>query len=502
VTTHHRGTVFWKVAAVMIAVQIATAVLAAGFSIWYASDSQRSLATAAIAARLDAVAEEIERRATDFGVELSGFSEELRLDLRYRFPDPIVLMDLNGSSSQPILPAKDAFGESLAVIDSVVVIPLFVKNEDVLDAVYVDHTDDFAPGGFAAAPLFDETGFPVGIVLVQPIRNSMTLELSDSRAAFRRSIKIIAGVSFLVALLLGAFFTWWLVRPLRKMANSVQRIGQGSYDERLDIVGTDEIAFLAATINDMTEKVENSIWVLRESERVRRELITNVGHDLRTPLSAIRAHIEESLRFRTEGRREDAQRSLVSAERQTVYLGRLVDDLFELGVLESERPRLKIEPVLPAELIFDTVSSHNASTREAGVTLRSFVSPDVPVFEADGTRLLRLMNNLISNSIRHTDAGGTINVRASTADGDLLIEIEDSGEGVSEEDLERLFDRYYRGVDSRTRDRGASHEKGTGLGLAISRAIAEAHGGTLTASSVAGQGMTMTLRIPVKKMDE
>ncbi len=496
-----RGTVFWRVAAVMIAVQIATAVLAAGFAIWYASDAQRSLATVAIAARLDAVGEEIERRATDFGIELNGFSDELQLDLTYRFPDPIVLLDLSGRSSVPFLPATDAFGGLLGVVDSVAVVPAFLSSDNVLDDVYVDYTDDFAPGGFAAAPLFDETGFPVGVVLVQPIRNSMALELSDSKAAFRRSIRIIAGLSILVALLLGAFFTWWLVRPLRQMAGRVQRIGQGAYDERLEVVGHDEFASLAGAINDMTEQVEQSIWVLRESDRVRRELITNVGHDLRTPLSAIRAHIEESLRFRGEGREVDAQNSLVSAERQTVYLGQLVGDLFELGVLESERPRLKKEPVLPAELIFDAISGQSVAAREAGLSLRSKVSPEVPVFEADGTRLLRLMNNLISNSIRHTASGGYIDVRASMEDGSLVVSIEDNGEGVSEEDLARLFDRYYRGVDSRTRSKDSSRPKGTGLGLAISRAIAEAHGGTLTASSTAGEGMTMMLRMPVRNLD-
>jgi len=482
----------------MIAVQILTAVLAAGFTIWYASDSQRSLASVAISARLDALAEEIERRAPNFDVSLAGFSEELKLDMTYRFPDALVLIDLNGNLSERFQPSSDGFEGLIPSVESSMAIPSFASSDEVLEDVYVDFSDEDVPGGFASAPLFDETGFPVGIVLIQPIRNSLMLELADTRTAFRRSIRIVAGLSILIALLLGAFFTWWLVKPLRSMANKVERIGQGSYDERLEIKGKDEIASLSMAINTMSDRVEESIEVLRESEVVRRELIANVGHDLRTPLTAIRAHIEESLRFHGEGHEGKALKSLRSAEQQSVYLGRLIDDLFELGVLESAVPRLRREPVLPAELISDAIAGFEVLANTRSQTIRSATAPDVLPIDADGTRLLRVLNNLISNSIRHTPNGGDIVIEARIRAGHLEISVADNGDGVAPEKLARLFDRYYRGDDSRTRSDLDLQSKGTGLGLAISRAIAEAHGGTLSASSVVGKGTTMLMRLPLK----
>lgn len=490
------GTVFWRVAAAMIAIQIVIAVLAAGFTIWYAQDAQRSLAAVAISARLDALAEEIERRATSFDIDLSGFPGALQLDLRYRFPDPMVVIDLASRSSSIFLPALDGFPSLSARPDSTIEIPEFVGSDEVLDDVVVDFSDDFVEGGFASAPLIDDTGFPVGIILVQPIRNSMTLELAETLRAFRRSVRIVALLSIFIALLLGAFITWWLVRPLRNMAMRVNLIGQGSYEERLEVKGNDEFSSLASAINLMSERVQHSIAVLKESELLRRELVANIGHDLRTPLAAIRAHLEESTRFRQEKRYDEAGASVLAAERQSVYLNALVDDLFELGVLESTQPRLREEPVLPGELVSDAISGNQSLAAQGGVKLERRVQDDLPPLRADGTRLLRLLNNLLSNGIRHTPPQGRVCITAEL-DGDVIqIEVIDTGEGIGKEDLERLFDRYYRGKDSRTRS-GWDSRQGTGLGLAISRAIAHAHGGTLEAISTIGEGTTMRLRIPV-----
>jgi two-component system sensor histidine kinase BaeS len=147
--------------------------------------------------------------------------------------------------------------------------------------------------------------------------------------------------------------------------------------------------------------------------------------------------------------------------------------------------------------VSDAISGNRSLAAEGGVELERRVQEDLPSLEADGTRLLRLLNNLLSNGIRHTPPQGRVRITAEL-DGDVMqIEVVDTGEGIDREDLERLFDRYYRGKDSRTRSPMDSRQ-GTGLGLAISRAIAHAHGGTLEAISTLGEGTTMRLRLPVK----
>ena len=186
----------------------------------------------------------------------------------------------------------------------------------------------------------------------------------------------------------------------------------------------------------------------------------------------------------------------MSARRQGKVLGALVNDLFELSRLESSVPRLHLEPVLIPEIISDAISSNKRAALEQEVGLAVNLADNLPVLEADGSRVLRLLNNLISNAIRYAPPKTQVTISAVVADGHLEIRIEDKGEGIGQEALAQLFDRYYRGTHARTRSVPTEYD-GTGLGLAISKAIAEAHGGTLTASSVRGEGTVFTTRLPL-----
>jgi len=494
--TDKSGSVFWRVAAVLIAVQIVTGVLAVGFTAWYARDQQLSLASVALTARMDAVSEEVERRAAGSDVSFSDFSDELRLDLTYRFPDPLLFLDIEGNVVEAFRPAQDAFDPAFIDTTIVPVVPDILDLENTFSTVIIDVSDDIIEGGFASAPLFDSGGFPVGILLVQPLTQSLEYELAETQQAFRSAIRLIALFSVLVALALGAFLTWWLVRPLRRMAADVSSIGEGSYHIRLPESGDDEFSSLSGAINAMTERVQLSIDSLRETDRVRRELVANVGHDLRTPLAAITAHLEEAERLRGEGRVREADQAIVSARRQGKVLGALVNDLFELSRLESSVPRLHLEPVLIPEIISDAISSNKRAALEQEVGLAVNLADNLPVLEADGSRVLRLLNNLISNAIRYAPAKSQVTISAFVQDGHLEICVEDRGEGIEPEALAQLFDRYYRGTHARTRSEPNEYD-GTGLGLAISKAIAEAHGGTLAASSVRGEGTVFTTWLPL-----
>lgn len=495
------GSVFWKVALVLITAQLAIGILAVGFTAWFARDQQKSLASEAMTARLDAVSEEIERRSAGSDVFKDHLSEDLKLDLGYRFPDPVFILNLDGSIVETILPASDAF--PAAFIDTTVVstLPDIIELEETFTEIFIDVSDEKVPGGYASAPLLDSGGFPVGFLVIQPVRQSIALELADTNAAFRKSIRLISGLSIVVALLLGAFFTWWLVRPLRLIAGTVSHIGEGKYDLRLSVKGNDEFALLSQAINQMTEKVQSSIDSLKESDRIRRELVANVGHDLRTPLAAIEANLEEAERFKLEGRPHDYDEAVKQARRQSRVLAGLITDLFELSRLESAVPRLNLEPVPMGELISDAISSVAATSRDNGIVVKSVVDPRIPIVLADGVLLLRLLTNLLSNAVRYSDANSEVVISAHYEQVWIRLSVLNRGGAIPPEELERVFDRYYRGSHARTRSVG-ENRGGTGLGLAIAKAIAEAHGGSLTVSSQPDSGTVFTFELPVVAPDQ
>ena len=489
-----RRTLFWKVAPALVILQLVSVAITAGFIILYAQGAQETLASTALAARVDATAEEIERRTNGLALGADSLDASLRLDLSYRFPDPLILVNLDGSAAEPVWPAPDGFPSESQFEDSTWTEPSFIQLEEAYDDVVIDLSDDDVPGGFASAPLYDAAGFPVGLLVVQPLTRSLDLELSESRTAFRQSVQNGAVLAIAIAFLFGALLTWWLVRPVRLMASVVSEMGGDWQATRVDVEGEDEVAQLGQAINDMAERVAESIRTLKDTDRVRRELVANVGHDLRTPLAGIRLHIEEAIRFDQESRPEEARSALGTAQRQVDFVARLIEDLFELSRLEGDRSLLRLEPVPPAELVSELVGMYQSAATSAGVTLETELAHGLPIIHADGTRLIRLMGNLVSNAIRHSSHGDRVVIGVGSNEGALRMTVTDMGSGMDAEQQERLFDRYYRGDDARTR---SSSNKRTGLGLAIAKAVAEAHGGRLEVESVKGEGTIMTLSLPL-----
>jgi signal transduction histidine kinase len=337
-------------------------------------------------------------------------------------------------------------------------------------------------------------GFLVGGLLVQPLTNSVSRELAGTRAAYRRALLVVAALAGLIALVLGAFFTDRLINPLRRMTLQVERVGAGDYATRIEAKGEDEFGRLASAINQMAGAVEHSVETLRATDQLRRELIANVGHDLRTPLATLLGYLEEAERHLEQGNQAAADAALVTARRQGGYLSQLVSDLFELSLLDSGPAPLRREPIPLAELLADATQAHRSAFEKAGIPFQQEQPATLPMIYGDGVRLLRVLDNLLTNARRYTPIGGQVTLRATSTERQILIEVQDTGQGMDAETLAHVFERYYRGEEARTRK-----GRGTGLGLAISRAIARAHGGELTAASKIGVGSTFTLCLPIQK---
>ncbi|MBO6577161.1 MAG: HAMP domain-containing histidine kinase [Rhodothermales bacterium] len=478
-----RGSVFWRVAAVLVFVQLAAVAVSFGLSAFAANDSALDLAAEGVRLRLDAVAEELELRADWDGSGLADLPGPLVLDLSSRFPDPLIVTDANGL---PLLIARPDGTYETGALDITMPDDLAATLDS---GVIVTSRQE----GWMAAPVYDDVGFLAGGLVIEPIANSLDRELEPARAALLQALLISAGVVLLLALALAATVTLRLVRPLRFMTRQVEAIGEGDYSRRVDYQGTDEFGVLAETINDMADHVSHSIERLRETDRMRRELVANVGHDLRTPLTAMAGRVDEAGRMFSEGREEEALQQLEGARRQAAYLSRLVEDLFELSVLDSPSPPLRREPIPVAELVYEAAEQYRDPLAARGVGLGVDVHPETPIVHGDGVRLLRVLNNLLSNADRHTPDGGVISIEAvPTDDGGVEIRVTDTGPGLDGAQLKHLFERYYRGTDARTR-----MSSGTGLGLAISKAAVQAHGGDLIGSNREGlPGALFVIRIP------
>jgi len=470
-----RQTVFWKVAAVLVGAQVATALLAVALSGAFAQDRSRDLLAGTLRLRLDAVAVEVEERA-DIGplgeVELGP---RLRADLATRFPDPLAFLDESGA-------VVDTFGGAVGAVPPAAL--------DALQSGRIAVDLEAPGGGWGLAPILAPDGLPAGGLLVRPIRQTLDEEREGTREAFQRATVVVLIVAVALALLLGALFTVRLVRPIRDVTRRVERLGEGDYADRLP-EGADELGRLAAAVNEMAARVEASLASLRETDRLRRELVANVGHDLRTPLAALRVTLDEAERFAAEGRSDDVADALAAARRQSEGAADLVADLFELSVLDRPGHALRLGPVPLGELARDVGAQHRAAFAEAGIAFEVDAPPGLPVVEADGARLVRALSNLLDNARRHTPAGGTVTLAARSASGEAAFEVADTGEGIAPDALAHVFERYYRGEGPRTRGTG------TGLGLAIARAVAEAHGGTLAAENTPGEGATFRLVLPL-----
>jgi signal transduction histidine kinase len=293
-----------------------------------------------------------------------------------------------------------------------------------------------------------------------------------------------------ISVSLGHFLSISLTDRISSLNRATKEIAQGHLDVRVSVTGQDEVAGLARTFNDMAAQLERAAQQQRELDRMRRELVAWIGHDLRTPLAAVRVIVEAL----ADGVVEDAatvERYLETAQHHIGSLSSLLDDFFDMAQIDAGGLRLDRQPSSMGDLISDTIEAFSALAERQGVALEGSVSPDVDPVLMDVQKIGRVLNNLLDNALRHTPEGGAVQVTTLTTPGGVRVEVCDTGEGISNDDLPRVFERFYRGEKSRSRSTG-----GAGLGLAIAAGIVEAHGGQIGAESAVGQGTRVWFTLP------
>jgi signal transduction histidine kinase len=293
-----------------------------------------------------------------------------------------------------------------------------------------------------------------------------------------------------IAMALGLFLSSALADRIRLINQAARLISGGNLDVRVELRGRDEMAELAGTFNEMVTQLKAAEEKQLQLEGMRRDLISWVSHDLQTPLASMRAIIEAL----ADGMVTDPQqveRYLATTRMHIRELSGMIDDLFQISQIDSGGLTLDRAQSSLVDLLSDTLESFSALAEERGVSLSVYVPPGIDSAYMDTRRIGRVLNNLISNSLRHTQPGGNVRVTAERAHGGVKVKVTDSGEGIAPEDLPYIFDRFYRGDKSRNRKTG-----GAGLGLAIARGIVERHNGTISVESRQGGGSTFCFTLP------
>ncbi|HKB94431.1 MAG TPA: HAMP domain-containing sensor histidine kinase [Gaiellaceae bacterium] len=275
----------------------------------------------------------------------------------------------------------------------------------------------------------------------------------------------------------------WIVRlglrPLREIESTAAAIHAGDLSHRVEVENEHtEVGNVGTAINDMLGRIE-------ASDRRLRRFVADASHELRTPLAAVRAYAELFTRG-AESRPEDLARAMQGITRESERMSVLVEDLLLLARLDEGRP-LERERVQLDDLVRDAVEMSHALDPERTIDL----SAKPVAVTGDGVRLRQAVDNLLSNVRSHTPAAAPVRVTVGREDGKAVVEVADSGPGLTSDELERVFERFYRADASRSRASG-----GVGLGLSIVAAVARAHGGTVTVRSEAGEGAAFRIELP------
>jgi two-component system, OmpR family, sensor kinase len=301
-------------------------------------------------------------------------------------------------------------------------------------------------------------------------------------------VELLVALGVLVAL---AILAWWVIklglRPLEHMQETAGAIAAGDLSQRIDIEDEHtEVGRLGLALNEMMQQIETAFAARAASEGRLRRFVGDASHELRTPLTSIRGYAELFRRGAAD-RPEDLAKAMRRIEEEADRMGSLVDDMLLLARLDQGRP-LERQPVDLTRLIRDAVDDARAVAPNRPIDF----SPNGAVFvPGDELRLRQVLGNLLQNANRHTPPETPVHVRVVNGDEEAVIEVADEGPGMSTDDVNRVFERFWRSDPSRTRSSG-----GAGLGLAIVSAIATAHGGRAEVQSAPGQGSVFRVHLP------
>lgn len=381
-------------------------------------------------------------------------------------------------------------------------IPILVGTSDLelVGVISRELRDAVEPGGgqfwqFAQMPdgaPAAVVGAPLDIGNAGPYELYFVYSLEPEQDTLSLILRVLAfGAFALVGLVL--FMTWFVtaqaVRPVRAAAQVAQRLAEGSLTERMTVKGNDEIATLATTFNEMAESLQRQISRMERLSRLQRRFVSDVSHELRTPLTTIRMASDVLFDAR-EGFPPEVARSAELLANQLDRFEDLLADLLEISRIDAGAAQLDFEQHDLADIVRDQMELMAFAAQGQGVELRLWVAEGDHTASMDRPRVSRIVRNLLSNAIEHAQ-GGPVDVGVASTGRTVAVVVRDYGVGLTPQQVERVFDRFWRADPARARTMG-----GTGLGLSIAREDAKLHDGSLEAWGREGEGAAFRLMLP------
>ncbi len=329
--------------------------------------------------------------------------------------------------------------------------------------------------------LIRQRGAPVGTVYADPLGAADDPRREAFLAGINRALLLAAGIAGLAAVLLTVGLSRRVLGPVETLTAAARQMEKGDLSQRVEVQSDDELGELAQAFNAMADG-------LTRLEDLRRSLVSDVAHELRTPLSNIQGYLEAL----QDGVVEPRQEVIDSLHEEAMLLNRLVDDLQELALAEAGQLKLERQAVAPADLVNRALEAARPRAAAKGIVLRADLPANMPLVDVDAQRIGQVLGNLLSNALTHTPSVGEVVVSARPGESEIALSVSDTGEGIPPDHLSYIFERFYRADKSRSRATG-----GTGLGLAIAKQLVEAHGGRIEVASEVGRGTQFTFTLPV-----
>jgi signal transduction histidine kinase len=445
------------------------------------------------------------------------FKSEFIKQMETAFSDPDMISDLYDAANaeDPVTNLGDAIGVYVgklgvdfrtrhyyildstgAVLDSssddknkyIEITPNILKALTGSSASTIESNKDYMD---VAMPIRDDSD---NVMYVVYIRDSKQTVRDLNSELITLIIEAVA-VGFVISVVLSFILSKTLLQPITGMTKAAEAMAGGDFSRKLDVESEDEIGILADTFNNMARQLKMTLEEIKKSEALRREFVANVSHELRTPLTSIRSYAETLTDYHDipkEMENDFLHVILNESDRMT----KIVQDLLTLSRFDAGSDLLTIDEFSLEQSIRDVNDAIALEAKKHGHEISISVGKDLPRISGDKARIEQVLLNILTNAVKYTPDGGKIEVTGSRTGNKVCIKIKDNGIGIPEEDISRIFDRFYRVDKARSRESG-----GTGLGLSIAREIVVKHGGDIRIESTAGSGTTVTVVLPIEGPD-
>lgn len=492
-STHRRGTLFGRIAVVFLLVLIGIAgsyiLLTAYYAERYVEETTQRLHAQVAQHLIDEKFPNQKPFLPDGSVNEALFGDIMHDMMAVNRRIEVYLLDTEGTVRHSVVldPNRMARGEIQVQLEPI---------EDFLAAETPPYIKGSDPRDSTKQTIFSVAPFEVGgqkgyiyITLTSQAYADVAQGLLGNYAI--RTGAIALGLTFLFAIIIGLFILWYLTRHVRTIVRGAERLEAGELEARINLPAQGELTTIAHSFNRMADRLLANIEELKNTEKLRRELIANVSHDLRTPLTVIHGYVE-TIQMKGDNLSEsDKERYIHTIIQNTEKLKKLVAELFELSKLEANQIQPQLSPIKVETLLADTYAQYQLVAQEKQLSLELEQATDsLPEVVVDVALLERVLQNLIDNAFKFTPQGGTVSLKAESQAEGVLITVADTGVGIPEEELPHIFDRFA------TRNRIKRNQEGSGLGLAIAQKILDLHQSHLKVMSQVNQGTAFSFILP------